>query len=178
MLTSLRTTVQTRFLDFPVLTSGTASGIFEAAENVVTTNNIHWLNVVGFASDNCNTLIGSKESVLTRLRDKNPNVFSIRCFCHPASLCAKDGVKALQFKVDDLLVDIFYFFHHSSQRIQEFRAFQEFTEVDEDRILKHCPTTWLSLEKVVNRTLSHLPALKSYFASHKDVVKTGKHMIL
>ena len=105
---------KTRFLDFPVLTSGTASGIFEAAENVVTTNNIHWLNVVGFASDNCNTLIGSKESVLTRLRDKNPNVFSIRCFCHPASLCAKDGVKALQFKVDDLLVDIFYFFHHSS----------------------------------------------------------------
>ena len=26
----------------------------------------------------------------------------------------------------------------------------------------------------MNRTLSHLPALKSYFASHKDVEKTGK----
>ena len=46
--------------------------------------------------------------------------------------------------------------------------------MDENRILKHCPTRWLSLEKVVNRTLSHLPALKSYFASHKNVQKTGK----
>ena len=119
-------------------------------------------------------MIGSKESVLTKLRDKNTNVFSIGRICYIASLCVKDGIKALQFKVDDLLVDIFYFFHHSSKRKQEFKAFQEFTEVDEDRILKHCPTRWLSLEKVVNRTLSHLPALKSYFASHKDVEKTGK----
>ena len=79
-------------------------------------------------------MIGLKGSVLTKLRDKNPNVFSIGCICHLASLCVKDGVKALQFKVDDLLVDIFYVFHHSSKRIQEFKAFQEFTEVDEDRI--------------------------------------------
>ena len=101
-------------------------------------------------------MIGSKESVLTKLRDKNSNVFSIGCICHLDSLCVKDGVKALQFKVDDLLVDIFYFFHHSSKRIQEFKAFQEFTELDEDRISKHCPTRWLSLEKVANRTLSRV----------------------
>ena len=165
---------KTRLLDLPALTSRTAAGIFEAVENVITTNNIPWLNVVGFASHNCKTMIGSKESVLTKLRDKSPIVFSIGCICYLASWCVKDGVKALQFKVDDLLVDIFYFFHHSSKRISEFKAFQEFTEVDEDRILKHCPTRWLSLEKVVNRTLSHLPGLKIYFASHKGVKKTGK----
>ena len=91
----------TRLLDLPALTSGTAAGIFEAVENVITTSNIPWLNVVGFTSDNCNTMIGSKQSVLTKLRDKNPNVFSIGCICHLASLCVKDGVKALQFKVDD-----------------------------------------------------------------------------
>ena len=139
-------------------------------ENVITTSNISWLNVVGFASYNCNTLIGSKESVLTKLRDKNSNIFSIGCTC----LCVKDGVKALQFKVEDLLVDIFYFFYHSSKRIQEFKAFQEFTKVNEDKILKHFPTKWLSLEKVVNRTLSHLTALKSHFASYEDVEKTSK----
>ena len=71
-------------------------------------------------------------------------------------------------------MDIFCFFHHSLKQIQEFKACQDFTEVDKDRILKHCPTRWLSLEKVVNRTLSHLPALNSYFASDKDVEKAGK----
>ena len=119
----------------------------------------------------------SKTSIIQSLyltRSPYPNVFSIGCIFHLASLYVKDGVKALQFKVYDLLVDSFYFFHHSSKRIQEFKAFQEFTEVDEDRILKHCPARWLSLEKVVNRTLSHLPALKSYFESHKDVEKIGK----
>ena len=101
---------KTRLQDLFALTSGTAAGICEAAENVVTTSHIPWLNVVGFASDNCKTMIGLKESVLTKLRDKNPNVFNIGYICHLASLCVKDGVKALQFKVDDLLVDIFSFF--------------------------------------------------------------------
>ncbi|GFO50275.1 connexin 27.5, partial [Plakobranchus ocellatus] len=47
-------------------------------------------------------------------------------------------------------------------------------QVEEEKILKHCPTRWLSLEKVGNRTLLQLPALKSYFASHEDVEKHGK----
>lgn len=42
------------------------------------------------------------------------------------------------------------------------------------QILKHCPTRWLSLEKVVNRVLDQLQALKSYFASHDEVERPGK----
>ena len=64
-------------LDLPALTSGTAAGIFEAVENVITTSNISSLNVVGLASNNYKAMIGSKESVLTKLRDKNPNIFCI-----------------------------------------------------------------------------------------------------
>ena len=46
--------------------------------------------------------------------------------------------------------------------------------MENQQILKHCPTHWLSLEKVVVRTLSQLRALRSYFASHNDVEKPGK----
>ncbi|XP_060763680.1 uncharacterized protein LOC132872704 [Neoarius graeffei] len=99
---------------------------------------------------------------------------SIGCICHLTNLCVKAGVTALPFKVDDVLVDVFYFFHHSSKRIQDFKEFQQFTEVEEQQILKHCPTCWLSLEKVCNRLLSQLPALRSYFVGHKDVEKPGK----
>ncbi|GFO33333.1 connexin 27.5 [Plakobranchus ocellatus] len=137
-------------------------------------HNIPCENVVGFASDNCNTMVGRDNSVLSRLKEKSPHIFSIGCICHLANLCVKAGVKALPMKLDDLLVDIFYFFQHSSERLKDYKEFQDFIEVEEEKILKHCPTRWLSLEKVGNRTLSQLPALKSYFASHEDVEKPGK----
>ena len=164
----------TRLLDLPELVSGKASVIFEAIENYMTHNDIPWRNMVGFASDNCNVMLGKNDSVLSRLKEKNLNIFSIGCICHLANLCVKDGLKALPLKVDDLLVDIFYYFKHSSKRIQDFKEFQEFTETDEEEILKHCPTRWLSLERVVNRTLSQFKALQSYFASHEDVEKSGR----
>ena len=47
-------------------------------------------------------------------------------------------------------------------------------DVNCEVILKHCQTRWLSLEHVVNRVLSQLPALISYFASHDDVEKPGR----
>ena len=44
-------------------------------------------------------MIGSKESVLTKLRDKNHNVFSIGCICHLASRRVKDDVKLSSSKL-------------------------------------------------------------------------------
>lgn len=165
---------KTRLLDLPELKSGTAASIFDVIDELFKAKEIPWRNVVGFASDNCNTMLGKNNSVLSRIIEKNEAVFSIGCICHLGNLCVKDGLKSLPVNIDDLLVDIFYYFKHSSKRIEEFQAFQDFTETDNEQILKHCPTRWLSLGKVVKRTLSQFVALKSYFASHKDVEKTGK----
>ena len=46
--------------------------------------------------------------------------------------------------------------------------------MDDPEILKHCPTRWLSLEKVCNRTLNQYAALLSYFMSHPEVEKAGR----
>jgi hypothetical protein len=46
--------------------------------------------------------------------------------------------------------------------------------VEPTKILKHCDTRWLSLQKCVKRTLEQWPALKSYFVSHDDVEKPGR----
>ncbi|XP_077581558.1 zinc finger BED domain-containing protein 5-like [Stigmatopora nigra] len=165
---------KTRLLDLPELTSGKAASIFEVIDSFFKKNEIPWENCVGFGSDNCNTMIGRKDSVLSRLKGQNPNIFNVGCICHLSSLCIKSGVKLLPFKVDDFLVDIFYFFQHSHKRLQDFKEFQDFTETDQERILKHCPTRWLSLGKVVKRVLNQYDALKSYFTSHDDVEKPGK----
>ena len=55
-----------------------------------------WSAVIGFASDNCNVMIGAHNSVLSRVKEQQPNVF---CICHLANLCVAAGIKA-QGRVD------------------------------------------------------------------------------
>ena len=63
-------------------------------------------------SDNCSVMIGRKNSVLSRIKEKKPDVFDLGCVCHLANLCAVAGIKALEMPVEDLLIDIYYHFNH------------------------------------------------------------------
>ena len=44
--------------------------------------------------------------VLSRIKQKEPNVFSLGCMCHLDALCAVVALKELPVSVDDLLIDI------------------------------------------------------------------------
>ena len=69
----------TRFLDMPVCNIGTAYILFEAIERALDERNISWSNVVGFESDTANVMIGKHNSVLSRIKLKEPDVFSQGC---------------------------------------------------------------------------------------------------
>ena len=43
---------------------------------------------------------------------KNSAEFDIGCVCHLANLCTVAGVNALPVPVEDLLVDVVYYFQH------------------------------------------------------------------
>ena len=60
------------------------------------------------------------------------------------------------------------------KRKEEFTEFQEFTGVALQKVIKHCSTCWLSLQRAVHRTIEQWPALRSYFRSHQDVEKNGR----
>jgi hypothetical protein len=62
----------------------------------------------------------------------------------------------------------------SAKRKEEYKEFLEFTDTEPLKIIKHCSTRWLSLQKCVGRFLHHWPALTSYFMSHRDVEKPGR----
>ena len=79
--------------------------------------------MIGFASDSASVMVGKRNSVLSRLTQKQPNVFSLGCVCHLAALCAVAGLKVLPLSSDDLLIDIFYHFKHSSKICAEFARF-------------------------------------------------------
>lgn len=108
-------------------------------------NNIPWSNPISFMSDNCSVMTGKHNSVVTRIKEKAPVLFDFRCVCHLANLCAIASVKALVLPVEDLLVEVFFHFHHSSNRKERYKEFLDFTDTEPMTILKHCSTRWLSL---------------------------------
>ena len=106
-------------------------------------------------------MVGARNSVLSRIRNMQPNIFSLGCLCNLSALCA---AAALPVSIDELLIDIYYHFKHSSKRYSEFSAIrEEFSDIVPLWILKHCTTWWLSLERCVKRLLDQWPALHAYF---------------
>ena len=114
-------------------------------------------------------MVGRHNSVLKRIRARQPDVFSFGCVCHLAALCAAAALKKLPVSIDGLLIDIHYHFKHSSKRCEEFAQVRDdFEGIAPLSIIKHCSTRWLSLEKVVKRLLTLWPALRAYFDQERD----------
>ena len=129
---------------------------------------------MAYSSDNASVIKGKHNSVLSRIRSEQPNVFDLCCICHLANLAVGVGIKKLPLAVEDLLVDVYFNFHKSAKRSEIYIEFLEFTMVESVKILKYCSTRWLSLLTCIQRMLSQWPSLQSYFASHEDVEKRGR----
>ena len=67
--------------------------MFEALDKVMEEHEIPWENVVGYASDTANVVVGARNSMLSRIRDKQPKVFSLGCLCHLANLFSVAALK-------------------------------------------------------------------------------------
>lgn len=64
-----------------------------------------------------------------------------------------------------------YFFSSSSKRCEELKEFQRFVDCEEEKLLKHCPTRWLSMGRCVDRLLDQFDAVVSYLSSQGDADK-------
>lgn len=117
-------------------------------------------NCVGFSSDNCNVMIGKNNSVLTRVKAQAPYVLAVQV------------TKELSMSPEELLIDIYYYFEKSSKRREDLKEFQDFCNVAQQRVQKHCPTRWLSLGKGLDHLLNQWPAFSSYFESHRENQKS------
>ena len=69
------------------------------------------------------------------------------------------------FNIEDLVVNLFYWFNKSTKRKASLSDYCTFCDIDYRKIVKHVNTRWLSLERATTRTLQQYDALKSYFLS-------------
>ena len=73
--------------------------------------------------------------------------------------------KVSGFSIEDLVVDLYYWFEKSTKRKSSLSEYCSFCDVDYRKIIKHVNTRWLSLERATTRVLQQYDALKSYFLS-------------
>ena len=100
---------------------------------------------------------------------KNLEIFVSGCPCHLVHIAAGNAHDAFAeitgINIEDLQIDIYYWFERSTKRKGTLTEYMDFCSQDYAKVLKHVSTRWLSLERCIQRTLEKFEGLKSYFLS-------------
>ena len=167
--------VITHLLDMCTTTGrncGTADAIFTKINAVLQSFHIPWSNCIGFGVDNTSVNVGIRNSIMTRVKQQNDCCYFMGCPCHLVHNVAGHASETLQkscgFDVEDLCVDVYYWFEKSTKRKGILKEFCEFCDNQYREIVRYVSVRWLSLEKAVHRILLLYETLKSYFNSEYE----------
>ena len=141
-----------------------AATLFDSIKTQFETDQIPLSNLIGFASDAANVMVGMHNSVQSRLLAINPHLFVMTCICHSAHLVASYACATLPRQTEDFVRDVYSYFNHSAKRLADYKEFQDFTNTKPHKLLRACQTRWLSLQQCVRRIVEQWEALSAYFA--------------
>jgi len=68
-------------------------------------------------------------------------------------LAAGKAASSLSVKVDELLIDVYYYLDKSSSRKQHLEQFQKLHAIDVHAVLKHVSVRWLSIGTCLTQLL-------------------------
>ncbi|XP_043923159.1 uncharacterized protein LOC122798364 isoform X2 [Protopterus annectens] len=157
--------VVVRFLDMPICATGTGEAIYNCLIETLQRFNISASNMAAYSSDYSEVMVDELDSVLSRLKQLNPDLFSVGSLCHIADLCIKSGVKQMALPVEELIADIHCHFSSNTPQQQKLKEFALFVVTEPPPIIHCARTPWLSLSKIIKRMLDLWPVLLSYFWS-------------
>ena len=160
------------FLDMCTTTgygAATAETIFGKMDQVLNSHSIAWKNCVAFSVDNASVNMGIRNSIRSRVLVVSKHVFVHGCPCHILHNTAGKASTALAqasgFDVEDLAVDVTYWFDKSTKRKAGLEEFCIFCDTTFKNVISHVFKRRLSLEKAVDRILELYDPLASYFRS-------------
>lgn len=115
-------------------------------------------------------MVGSKNSVWSRLKLAAPKCVLARCVCHSLALCAKHAFKKLPSNLEFMLQEIPKWFKHSALRRAEYAEVYDVMNEDLDDDPKPYATSmsrtrWLVRGKVMNSIMMNWDTLCAYFTS-------------
>ncbi|VEN49117.1 unnamed protein product [Callosobruchus maculatus] len=157
--------VRDKFFSLVEVQSATAESLFNAVMEILNQNKISVGNMLGFAADNANVMMGLKAGVQAKFKEINKNIFVLGCTCHSLHLCSSAACMKLPKTIEEFARNLYNHFSNSPKRIGEFEGFQEFTNLKPQKMLRPSQTRWLSLQAVVDRILVLWDALRLYFTN-------------
>ncbi|KAL8572454.1 hypothetical protein ACOMHN_005600 [Nucella lapillus] len=153
--------------------SATGNNIFELVDAELQAQGVSWDNCIAFGSDNAPVMTGQNKGVFAFVTDKNRNVYLAACTLHLVHIGAKKGAACLP-PVEEILVDIYYFFQKSTLCQSNLRELQELYDVEQRKMLKHGCTRWLSIARCIKRLLESWEPLKHLFYEELKTKKAAE----
>lgn len=160
-------------LDIIEIDESSAENLYKSVKNLLSEKKLPLSNIIGFASDNCSTKLGTQNGFQAYLRNDVPFIFVLGCICHSFALCASHASTTLPSYLEQFLRDICCYFARSNKRIHQFQVFEVITHSPQHRMLKLSQTRWLSRGKVISCILEQWDALILFFQGEikTDAVK-------
>ena len=125
--------------------------------------NIPHNNMIGFAADGTNSMMGEHNSVSSRLRRFIPKIVIFKCVCHSLHIAASEAAKKLPKICEDVVKNIYSHFSASAKRVREFEDYEYFFDMSPHKFVHPSQTRWLSMHQAVERVVLKWDALMAYF---------------
>lgn len=134
--------IVTQLLSLPAMqeVSSTGENIFNLLNRNLEKFNIPWQRCVSFCCDNASVMVGVHKGVAAFVRKENENVYVQGCPCHLVHLAAQYAAAKLPLSVEDLLIDLYYYFDKSSKRNKQLKQLQQLCDIETRGIIKHVNT--------------------------------------
>lgn len=160
--------VSDSFVTLLPLADATSQNMYEVITNFFNNHQIPYKNnLIGFAFDGANAMMGVNNSLQTKLRSDVPSLFILKCVCHSLALCADYACKKLPDTVENMVRSIYTYFQQSFKRQKEYESFQTFWSIKPHKLLQLSGTRWLSVLAAIERILEQYKALQSFFRLEK-----------
>ena len=143
--------------------AATGENLFNAVRDAFLEDAIPWENCLAMSSDGARAMVGEFNSVLSRVRSQQSDIWFLHCTCHVAHLAASHACEQLPEVCEQLARDTYTYFKTSGKRQDEFKVIQESVDVEMHKILRPSFTRWLALLQCINRLVEQWPALTEYF---------------
>ena len=141
-----------------------AETLFNAIDSTFVKDDLSWTHCVSVGLDNTNGNMGNRNSVKSRVLQKNASCFIAGCSCHLAHIPAKKGGSAYsqtsKCDIEDHMVDLYYYFKGSTRRKGSLTEVLDFSGMVWESLGKYVTTRWLSLEQCADKEVKkELPVL-------------------
>jgi len=110
----------------------TGAEVFSVIENCIAENDVVIENVIGFGCDGASSMVGSHNSVFSRIEAANPHTVLMKRVCHSLALCVQHTFEVMPSDVGYFVSVISSWFSNSDICRTEYRSLFEAFEINDE----------------------------------------------